>query len=363
MRNLRAPRGLLCLPLLVAGLGGCGPGLDDRVRAYEEAYNSHDVARVMALYGDDATFDVVGQFLLRGKGEIQDLAEYDVALNIHMAFSDCASQGDTLVCRLAETNEWFKLAGIELTVYSVNFVFSDGLIKLLRAEPSSETNEAMRQVVGPLVQWASQERPERLRTMMPEGRFVYNAENAGKSLALLQEWQHATEAEQRVRAYENAANDHDVDRVMSLYHQDIRFQAVGAFEKVGKGDLRKLAEYDSVVNTHLVFSDLAVSGDTVRCRVKERNDWLRLAGIEEVEYDEARIIFRDGLIAEITAKPSEEGAQAIGEVLGAIVRWASENRGEELAGSMPGGEFIYTAQSAGRWLSLLREWRNATEHP
>ncbi len=363
MRNSRAAGGLLCLLLLVVAVGARGGGIDGRVRAYQEAYNSHDVTRVMALYADDATFEVVGQFVLRGRREIRDLTEYDTALSIRMDFIDCGSHGDTLVCRLLETNEWFKTAGIEQTLYSVKFVFTNGLIKLLRAEASSGTDEAMHHVVGSLADWASQERPEQLRAMMPEGRFVYNAENAAKNLALIQEWQHVTEAERRVRAYESAANEHDVDTVMSLYHEDIRFQAVGAFEKTGKEELRNLAEYDSVVNTHLVFSDLAVSGDTVRCRVKERNDWFLLAGVEEVEYDEARLIFRDGSIAEIAAKPSDESARAIGEVLGAIVGWASENRSGDLAQLMPAGVFVYTAESAEKWLSLLHERSQAAESP
>jgi len=31
--------------------------------------------------------------------------------------------------------------------------------------------------------------------MMPEGKFVYNAENAKKSLVLLREWQDATKSQ------------------------------------------------------------------------------------------------------------------------------------------------------------------------
>ncbi|MCK4329991.1 nuclear transport factor 2 family protein [candidate division WOR-3 bacterium] len=166
----------------------CAPKLENRVKAFEKAYNSHDLERIMSLYAENATFEAVGQFVLKGKEQIRDLTEYDIALNIHMSISECIAKGDTVICKLAETNDWFKTAGIKETYYSTKFVFSDGLIKLLRANATPETNQAFSQVLNPLTEWASKERPQQLAEMMPAGRFVYNAENAKKALALLQEW-------------------------------------------------------------------------------------------------------------------------------------------------------------------------------
>lgn len=180
---------LLLLPLMMLS---CSPELDGRVKAYEKAYNSHDFERIMSLYAEDATFGVAGQFVLQGKEKIRGITEYNIALNVYMSFSECIIQGDTVICKLAETNDWIKMAGIKEAYYSAVFVFGDGLIKLIIAEPTPETSEAFMQVLKPLVEWATKESPQRLAEMMPEGEWVYNEANANRWLFLLYEWQKET---------------------------------------------------------------------------------------------------------------------------------------------------------------------------
>ncbi len=51
-------------------------------------------------------------------------------------------------------------------------------------------------MLTPLLEWASEHKPEQLAEMMPEGKFAYHAENAEKSLALLREWKEATKSEE-----------------------------------------------------------------------------------------------------------------------------------------------------------------------
>ncbi|MFQ5891758.1 MAG: nuclear transport factor 2 family protein [Candidatus Methanofastidiosia archaeon] len=162
------------------------------VKAYERAYNSHDFKKIMSLYAEDATFEVVGQFVLKGKEKIRDITEYDIALNIHMSFSGCIKKGDKVICELAETNDWLKTAGIIEAYYSAKFVFSDGLVKLIRAEATPETRKAFSQVINPLMQWAHKERPQQLTEMIPTGEFVYGAESARRWLTLLREWREVT---------------------------------------------------------------------------------------------------------------------------------------------------------------------------
>ncbi|MFQ6088007.1 MAG: nuclear transport factor 2 family protein [Candidatus Methanofastidiosia archaeon] len=161
------------------------------VKAYEKAYNSHDFKRIMSLYAEDATFEVVGQFVLKGKEKIRDITEYDIALNIHMSFGGCITKGDKVICELAETNDWLKTASIIEAHYTAKFVFSEGLIKLIRAEATPETKQAFNHVLNPLMEWAYKERPQQLTEMMPEGEFVYSTESAKRWLVLLREWQEA----------------------------------------------------------------------------------------------------------------------------------------------------------------------------
>ncbi len=167
----------------------CGSKLVDKVKAFENTCNSHDVEEVISLYMEDAVHEVPGQFLLRGKRELQGLAEYDSVANTYFTFKQCEVDGDTVTCEFIATDDWIKTAGIKEAYYSAVFVFSNGLIKLWIAEPTPETAHALGRVFSSFVEWASKKRPQQLKEMTPEGRFIYNAENAKKSLALVQEWQ------------------------------------------------------------------------------------------------------------------------------------------------------------------------------
>jgi len=185
------------LLLLVVVIAFCSPKSSpvDLVRAYQSAYNSHDLERLLSLFAEDATFEVVGQFVFKGKQAVRRVAEYDFALNIHMNIIGPTIKGDTIFCGLIETNDWLKTAGIGEARYTGWFVFEGGLIKLIEGKALPETDTAFSQVLNPLIEWASKERPEQLAQMMPEGKFVYNAENAKKSLALLRQWQEVTKSE------------------------------------------------------------------------------------------------------------------------------------------------------------------------
>lgn len=188
--------GLFSLLILSAAtIMSCSPKPVDLVKAYQRAYNSHDLDGLISLFADDATFEVVGQFVLKGKEDIRHMAEYDFTLHIHMTVNRFTTRGDTVFCELIEINDWLEVAGIEEALYTARFVFDDGLIKLIRGKSSPQTEKAFNQVLKPLLEWASKERLEQLAEMMPEGKFVYNAENAKKSLVLLREWQDATKSQ------------------------------------------------------------------------------------------------------------------------------------------------------------------------
>lgn len=173
--------------LLLAALS-CSPKPVNIVKSYQEAYNNHDLEGVLALYAEDVSFEVVGQIALQGKEQLQALTEYDFVLNIHMSCGPIKTKGDSVMCRLTETNDWLKTAGIKRAHYLTTIVVRNGLIQSVRAELTPETDQVFEMILEPLLKWASKYKPELLAEMMPEGTFVYNADNAKKSLSLLQEW-------------------------------------------------------------------------------------------------------------------------------------------------------------------------------
>lgn len=189
---------LFCLLLLSAVVStSCSPKPSpvELVMTYEEAYNGYRGHTLLSLLAEDVTFEVAGQFVAKSKEDVRQVAEHDFALDVHMSIIRLSTKADTVFCDLTETNDWLKTAGIGEARYTGRFVFEDGLIKLIEGKATPETDLAFNQVLNPLMEWASEERPKELAQMMPEGKFVYNAENAMKSLALLREWQEATKSE------------------------------------------------------------------------------------------------------------------------------------------------------------------------
>ena len=176
------------LSLLIFAALSCSPKPADIIKSYQEAYNNHDLEGVLALYAEDASFEIIGQVSLQGKEQVRELTEYDFVLNIHMSCDQFRTKGDSVMCQLEESNDWLKAAGIQRARYMATFMVRNGLIQSVRAKPSPETEQALEKILDPLIEWASQHRPELLAEMMPEKTFIYNADNAKKSLSLLHEW-------------------------------------------------------------------------------------------------------------------------------------------------------------------------------
>ncbi len=185
----------------------CSPKPTSVIQSYEEAYNGHDLPKLLSLCAQDVSFEVVGQISLQGHKQFGDLAEHDFALNVQMIFSQYSTRGDSVICQLVEVNDWLKTAGIAQARYSVTFVVEDGLIESARAEQHSDSERVIKEVLDPFVEWISLKRPEASAEMMPQGAFVYNAKNAKKSLSLLREWKQLNEREAKSPGWKRVGGD------------------------------------------------------------------------------------------------------------------------------------------------------------
>ena len=164
---------------------------------------------------------------------------------------------------------------------------------------------------------------------------------------------------ERVQSYEQAHNRQDVGAVMAMCADDIRFENVGSWVKVGKDDVRLLEEYCAAINHSVSLHGFSASEETVSCRALERNDFYRLMGINEVERTSCHFSFRQGLIAEQRVEVAPKSGEALSAAWPPMIAWVSRERGEVLARLMPQGEFVYSAESARAWLALLQEWRQS----
>jgi hypothetical protein len=173
----------------------------------------------------------------------------------------------------------------------------------------------------------------------------------------------SSDLKDRLQTYEDAHNSHDVEQALLCFTDDIRFEMVGSWIRQGKEEMRDYEEWDAAVNSHFTFRDISISGDTIFCRLTERNDWFGLAGIDAIDYERARITFRDGLIEEIIAEETEESASATQQGFQSFIQWAARERIYELVELMRGIEFVFAKENAAAWLALLQEWRVATILP
>jgi hypothetical protein len=190
--NTAVPLSLIvCIALLASS---CSSYLSERVRAYEATYNTHDVEKLMSFYADDVEFEIVGVWVKKGKAVVRELAEWDKATNMHMTISDITVSGDTVTCKLVETNDWWRLAGMGEAYYEpCVMIFHNGLISEMRATMTQESLDAYARVWPSIISWARDHRSEELNELLPGGLFVYGAEAANKWIMLLQEWRAAKE--------------------------------------------------------------------------------------------------------------------------------------------------------------------------
>lgn len=165
--------------------------------------------------------------------------------------------------------------------------------------------------------------------------------------------------ERRVIEYERQVNARNVERVLDLFADDATIQAKGMFTLNGKGALRGMAEWDSVLHTRLTFYDMVTEGDTVLANVIESNDWLAALDIQEILHPTTLVVFRGGLITRMESETDSVGSDAIRNRLDAVLEWALLERPQVVRTLISDTGFRYDAESASRWLHVLEEWRQA----
>jgi hypothetical protein len=155
--------------------------------------------------------------------------------------------------------------------------------------------------------------------------------------------------------YVAAINSHDPERVMACYADSIHFVLGAGLDLRGRDKLQPIADWDACLNTRLSVSEVRIIEDTANFRLAERNDWFRLAGLEEAIYEPAWIRFRDGLVVEVHAEQDPGNRDRFLPTWQDVMAWVKERHPEALRELMPGGKFVYGGDQARRWLTLLEE--------
>src|SRR4030065_746083 len=117
-----------------------------------------------------------------------------LALLLIVSFSSCSKRnlGDTVIARLTEKNEGYRLMGIEEAPFRATYKFRGRLLEKVKLEGTPEGTKLWGEKFKPFAEWAGK---ERLQEVSKEETGGYTAENARLFLSLLKEWRDNTQTE------------------------------------------------------------------------------------------------------------------------------------------------------------------------
>jgi hypothetical protein len=171
----------------------CAPAKKDIVIQYFDAYNKHQPGVVNLLLSDNITFTAIESFTLRGKEELKNLAEYDSTLHTELVYSNLTEAGDTVICQVSENNDWLAALGITSIRYDyAKFVVRHKDIWDIIVKMNDQSINEISTKLQPVIDWASNNKPDVLNDVMPDGEFIYDKIAAEMWLQLLQEYNAAT---------------------------------------------------------------------------------------------------------------------------------------------------------------------------
>ncbi|MHB1007617.1 MAG: YybH family protein [Chloroflexota bacterium] len=166
------------------------PYLTALVELYQDAVNHHDLATIMSLYGDDVAYELVGQDLLTGKERLRAYHDYEAGIGSTVTIEGCKAEGDSIVCRMRECNQWLVAAGLPPIEYPrVEFSFDGTQIRRLVLEMTEETLHQVGEVMQAFMPWALSSHPREAESLFSAaGEFIYSRESGELALRLMKEW-------------------------------------------------------------------------------------------------------------------------------------------------------------------------------
>ena len=167
-----------------------------------------------------------------------------------------------------------------------------------------------------------------------------------------------TDLQNLIESFQEALKRKNVDRILTMFTDDAVVEIVGISKYSGKEQIKNQFEYDAGVNAELKLMDRKFEGNTLNCKLIERNDRLEAMGIRELTFPSCTFVFQDGLIQRFSAELSPEMVQYNTEVWQKFVPWCQENYPDEYSQIFTAeGRFIYNRENGANVVPLLRKWR------
>ncbi|MDJ0750843.1 MAG: hypothetical protein QNJ11_15260 [Woeseiaceae bacterium] len=167
------------------------------VKDFESLKNAGQDDATLELFAETASLHFGPLGSLTGIEQIREIHGYDLALRTQLRFDDCEQTDQVVSCRVLETNDWLRTAGIESIAYDeTRFEFDvDGRIASVSATLSAESLQKMGAAMAAFDSWARANSAEEYAELFTdEGAFVYSYVNGEKVLSILRQWQAALES-------------------------------------------------------------------------------------------------------------------------------------------------------------------------
>jgi hypothetical protein len=169
----------------------CAPTLVERIHAMKDAHNRGDIEKELSFFADDVRCEFGGSFVINGKEELRKAVEQNALLRSRMTFTDCEENGNTVTCKVREQNDMLKAAGLGPVYYEFSEqTYENELIRGVKARPTQESIQMMRDFREAFGQWASDAYPQEWAGLRDEG---VTKENVNKWLALVRTWREEKE--------------------------------------------------------------------------------------------------------------------------------------------------------------------------
>lgn len=135
-----------------------------------------------------------------------------------------------------------------------------------------------------------------------------------------------------VRAFLQALNAHDVERALALLGDEFTFRDAGGGVAIEREAMPSVLGWDAAAEGRLEVLDLDVAADTVRVRLRERNRFTELLGLEPWDVEATFVVREDRIVDEVAREIAERGQDITGrfqDALEPVRRWAETARPDE----------------------------------
>lgn len=169
-------------------------------------------------------------------------------------------------------------------------------------------------------------------------------------------------SEEAVNRFLGHVNDHDVDSALDCLADSFQLRFGDSSFAMPKESMSAALGWDAGADGHIEWRVVVAGERKVTIEGRETNAFLRLIGIDSLEFLSTYEINDDGLIVK-QRHEVEQGAAGVELAMKPLVEWAAGEEPDELAEIYPDDQMVYNREMAERWVALARRWRRTATMP